>query len=240
MQESITQPLSAPTGNYSPWQGLLDVFINPSRLGKALTVKPHWLIPAILTSLLYFLTFYLIKDLVIELSIQQMEEQAAKGLPTATEEQIRSMTGVFGLVGASLAGIVLPLIVSLVMMIVGSWGMGIKCSFERIYSSATYAAWLYAFGTLLLVPLMLMKGEMGFSVSPAALLSEMDVTSPLWVFLSKFSLFHIWEAIALSLMATEIFQTSRNKGYMIGIISLGLITSIGIGFSLLGALMQPS
>lgn len=240
MQESITQPLAQSSGKYSPWQGLLDVFINPSRLGKALTAKPHWLIPAVLVFAISVITAFLLRDLYASEFASKLIEQSAKsGQSLDPADAERMGKNIFMLV-AIVIGLLLPLCTACMLYLVGSFGMGLRNSFTRLFSAAAYTTWLFTFGGLLLVPFAIASGQLGFSVSLGVLLGPPEETNPLWVLLSKFSLFHIWEVIALSLISAEIFQSSRNKGYIIAVISLGVLSGLHVAFTAIGSMMQPS
>ena len=62
------------------------------------------------------------------------------------------------------------------------------------------------------------------SLSPAVFVTEQGIESLIYVTLSKFSMFHVWEIIVSGIGFSIIFKLERNKGYILSVLSVGLLS----------------
>ena len=97
-----------------------------------------------------------------------------------------------------------------------------------------FAEFIYAVGFLISWPLVVAKDSLTVSFSLAVLVADRGPQDLLYVILSKISIFHIWEVIALGMGLAIMYEFPRNKGYLLSVITIGLIALLHIGFAAMG------
>ena len=182
------------------------------------------MVPWIVFFLLIFSSIYLISDLIAEMQMEIMKEKAAdQGLGTAslpTAAQIKWSTIIIG----PLAFMLAPLIAAALALFFGNVVMEGRAKFKQLLSVMIYGEIINALGALILAPLMLAKGSMKVSISLAAILQDSQVQDPLYIALSKIGVFYIWEIMIIGIGLSIIYGFSRNKGYTLAVLSMGLIS----------------
>ncbi len=206
------------------FKGVVEIFYQPANFFEKIKNNPKILVPWIVFFLLIFSSIYLIADLIAEMQMEIMKEKAAdQGLGTAnlpTATQIKWSTIIIGPLMLMLA----PLIAAGLALFFGNVVMAGRAKFKQLLSVMIYGEIIYALGALLMAPLMLAKGSMKISISLAAILQDASVQDPLYVALSKFGAFYIWEIIVIGIGLSIIYGFSRNKGYTLAVLSMGLIS----------------
>ena len=117
-----------------------------------------------------------------------------------------------------------PLVTAGLASFWGNFIMAGKVSFKYILSVSLYSEILFVVGSLLIVPFMIAKGSLMVSLSPAVFVTEQGIESLIYVTLSKFSMFHVWEIIVSGIGFSIIFKLERNKGYILSVLSVGLLS----------------
>ena len=151
------------------------------------------------------------------------EEAADQGLGTAnlpTAAQIKWSTVIIGPLMLMLS----PLIAAGLALFIGNVVMAGRASYKQLLSVMLFGEIIYGLGAIIMTPLMLAKGSMNVSISLAALLQKAQVQDPLYVALSKFGAFYIWEFIVIGIGLSIIYGFSRNKGYTLAVLSMGVIS----------------
>ena len=64
--------------------------------------------------------------------------------------------------------------------------------------------------------------------SPAVLVADQGMQSFWYTALSKISIFHIWEVIVVGIGLSIIYGISRNKGYLLSVLSVGMMAIIHV------------
>jgi len=205
-------------------KGIVEVFYQPSKLFERIKNEPKILVPWIFFFLLIFSFIYLVSDLIVAMQMEVMREKAAdQGLGTAnlpTAAQIKWSTIIIG----PLAFMLAPLIAAALALFFGNVVMEGRAKFKQLLSVMIYGEIINALGGIILAPLMLAKGSMKVSISLAAILQDSQVQDPLYIALSKFDAFLIWEIIVIGIGLSIIYGFSRNKGYTLAVLSMGLIS----------------
>jgi len=205
-------------------KGIVEVFYQPSKLFERLKNDPKLLVPWLFFFLLIFSFIYLVSDLIVEMQMEVMREKAAdQGLGTENippAAMIKWSTIILG----PLAFMLAPLIAAALALFFGNVVMEGRAKFKQLLSVMLYGEIVYVLGSLMLAPLMLAKGSMKVSISLAAILQNSQVQDPLYVALSKFGAFYIWEIIVIGIGLSIIYGFSRNKGYTLAVLSMGLIS----------------
>ena len=205
-------------------KGIVEVFYQPAKFYERIKDDPKILVPWIVFFLLIFSSIYLISDLIAEMQIEIMKEKAAdQGLGTAnlpTAAQIKWSTIIIG----PLAFMLSPLIAAALALFFGNVVMEGRAKFKQLLSVMLFGEIIYGLGGLIMAPLMVAKGSMNVSISLAALLQNTHVQDPLYVALSKIDAFQIWEIIVIGIGLSVIYGFSRNKGYTLAVLSMGMIS----------------
>jgi len=205
-------------------KGIVEVFYQPSKLFERLRDDPKLLVPWLVYFALIFSFIYLVSDLIVEMQLEVMKDKAAdQGLGTAnlpTAAQIKWSTIIIG----PLAFMLAPLIAAALALFFGNVVMEGRAKFKQLLSVMIYGEIINALGALILAPLMLAKGSMKVSISLAAILQDSQVQDPLYIALSKFGAFYIWEIMVIGIGLSIIYGFSRNKGYTLAVLSMGLIS----------------
>lgn len=205
-------------------KGLVEIFYQPSKFYERLKDEPRILVPWIVFFLLIFSSIYLISDLIAEMQMDIMKEKAddqglgTANLPTAT--QIKWSTIIIG----PLAFMLSPLIAAGLALFIGNVVMAGRATYKQLLSVMLFGEIVYGLGAIIMAPLMLAKGSMNVSISLAALLQKAQVQDPLYVALSKFGAFYIWEIIVIGIGLSIIYGFTRNKGYTLAVLSMGMIS----------------
>ncbi len=202
------------------YKGLYQVFFQPSEFFAQLKSQPKVLVPYVATALVFLLAFWLIGDLTVEFAKQQAQFQQQP-----VPDNILYYLSIFQPV---LAFLIYPLMVSALAMLVGSFMLGERASFKQVLSVALYGTFICAVGTLVVVPMMLAKGSVLVSLSLGVLAPEADPGNWLYMLLTKIELFNIWEIIAAGIGFSAVYNLPRNKGYLISVLSIGLLSAIAV------------
>jgi hypothetical protein len=132
------------------------------------------------------------------------------------------------IIGGLLFCILPSLIAAGLAKLIGGFIMGGKASFKQIFSVMIYGEFLFWIGQLVKAPLIIAKGSVNVTFSLAVLVAGRGPTDPLWVTLDKIGVFYIWEWIVVGIGLAAVFGFSRNKGYLLSILSLGLLSLLHI------------
>jgi len=206
------------------FKGVVEIFYQPANFFEKIKNDPKILVPWIVFFLLIFSSIYLIADLIAEMQMEIMKEKAAdQGFGTAnlpTAAQIKWSTIIIGPLAVMLA----PLIAAALALFFGNVVMAGRATYKQLLSVMVYGEIINALGGLIMAPLMLAKGSLNVTISLAALLQDVQVQDPIFVALSKFGAFYIWEIIVIGIGLSIIYGFSRNKGYTLAVLSMGLIS----------------
>ena len=205
-------------------KGITEIFYQPANFFEKIKNDPKILVPWIVFFLLIFSSIYLISDLIAEMQMEIMKEKAAdQGLGTAnlpTAAQIKWSTIIIGPLAVMLA----PLIAAGLALFFGNVVMAGHATYKQLLSVMVYGEIISALGGLIMAPLMIAKGSLNVTISLAALLQDVQVQDPIFVALSKFGAFYIWEIIVIGIGLSIIYGFSRNKGYTLAVLSMGMIS----------------
>jgi len=206
------------------FKGVVEIFYQPAKLFERLKDDPKLLVPWIVFFLLIFSSIYLISDLIAEMQMDIMKEKVAdQGLGTAnlpTAAQIKWSTVIIGPLMLMLS----PLIAAGLALFFGNVVMAGRATYRQLLSVMLFGEIIYGLGGIIMAPLMVAKGSMNVTISLAALLQDVQVQDPMFVALSKFGAFYIWEFIVIGIGLSVIYGFSRNKGYTLAVLSMGMIS----------------
>jgi hypothetical protein len=99
-----------------------------------------------------------------------------------------------------------------------------------------YGELIYAVGNLIVLPLVLAKDSLAVGLNLGILVADRGLQDPLFAALSKVDLFVIWEIIVIGIGLAIIYGFPRNKGYKLSVLSMGLLTILGVAGAAIGSM----
>lgn len=205
-------------------KGIVEVFYKPAKFFERLKDDPKILVPWIFFFLFIFTFLFLVSDLILENEMKQIQDKIADGEMDASQVPSKQTLKLLILSFGTIALMLAPLIAAGLALFIGNVVMEGRAKFKPLLSVMIYGEIINALGALILAPLMLAKGSMKVSISLAAILQDSQVQDPLYIALSKFGAFYIWEIIVIGIGLSIIYGFSRNKGYTLAVLSMGLIS----------------
>jgi len=216
--------------------GIFEIFYNPSRLFTRLKDNPKILEPYILYISITFVFLYLVSDLVVQNQMNSEQFQNRTRGMEVSDEMISNMK-LYMIIFGIIFWAMVPLVIAGLALFWGNFIMAGKAGFKQILSISLYSELLFVIGSLLIVPFMIAKGSLMVTLSPAILVNEQGIESLIYVALSKLSLFHIWEIIVSGIGFSIIFNLKRNKGYILSVLSVGMLSITHIIVKAIGEIL---
>ncbi len=218
------------------FRGLLAVFYKPTEFFAELKDHPKVLVPYIVYGLLLVVFFVAAVDVIydMQMSSPQMQERL-QGQPPPP--QVEQMTRYGILIAGPLALLLVPLIAALLALFWGNVVYSGNARFKQILSVMVYGELIFGLGTLLVLPMVLIKKSMLVSVSLGILAASRGPESLLYLALSKVDLFLIWEIIVVGIGLSVVYGFARNKGYVLSVLSMGMLSILHVVFSAIGKLI---
>ena len=112
-----------------------------------------------------------------------------------------------------------------------------KARFKQLLSVMLYGEIIYGLGMIVVLPMVLAKKSILVSLSLGVLAASQGPESILYLALSKIDLFLIWEIIAIGIGLSVIYGIPRNKGYLLSVLSMGMLSIMHVVFSAVGKLI---
>jgi hypothetical protein len=216
--------------------GLIEIFYQPAAWFEKLRSTPKVLVPYMVLAALTIGLFLLIGDVIVKMQMEspQMQEQLqGQSLPAEVAEFMWwSMVG-----GGTFVLMLAPLLAAALAMFWGNIVFAGKASFKAVLSVMLYGELIFAVGNLLVVPLVLAKDSLAVGLNLGVLVASRGLQDPLFMALSKVDLFIIWEIIAVGIGLSVIYQFPRNKGLWLSVLSMGLLTILGVAASAIGSMI---
>lgn len=222
------------------FKGLVRVFSRPAEFFGQLKDNPKVLVPLIAMFVLAMIAVYFLLDQVVAMMGEaQYEALSKQGMSDAKIEKFTHSR--FMKIGPLLNPIVImltPFITAGLAMLVGGFIMGGKSEYWKVVSVMAYSEVVYYAGGMIDLPFQVMKGTLIPAFSLAVLVSDLSFNHPLVQFLARISPFYIWHVIVAGIGLSILFEFSRNKGYLIAVLSLGLLSALHIGSAALGQMFN--
>lgn len=214
-------------------KGIVQVFHQPSAFFQQLRNEPKVLVPYVLLAIMFTIFFVSVVDLLVQLQLESPQlERQLQGQPVT--DQLKQILRMQTMIGGPIFLLLMPLVAAALAALVGNFFMGHKARFKQILSVMLYAGIVHAAGMLLLIPMMLAKGSALVSLSLGVLAASQGAESLLYVALSKIDVFVIWEVIAAGIGLAAIYNIPRNKGYVISVLSVGMLSILHVVFTAIG------
>lgn len=241
MEQSVSVQSSPEVHSNSglAWRGLAQVFYSPSSFFAELKNNPKIVVPYLALAIVTFAVFYFMADVIIDLQLQSPQVQESLQLQgmDANSPQLRSAMRLQTMIAAPVVMMLAPLVAALLAWFFGNFVLGGACRFSQILSVMLYSEYLFMLGSLATVPLVLAQESHDFTISLAILVADQGPMSLAYQALSKISLFHIWEIIVAGIGLSTIYGFTRNKGYLLAVLSLGLMALLSVLGTAIGQML---
>ncbi len=234
-QNAPNDALPQTAAQVSSFSGLFEVFYSPASWFEKLKAQPKIPIPYIILAVLTAGMFYGIGDLVVKMQLEspQMQEQLqGQPLPASAAEMMWYST----VIGGTIAILLAPLLAAALALFWGNVVFAGKASFKSLLSVMLYGELIYAVGNLIVLPMVLAKDSLAVGLNLGILAADRGLQDPLFVALSKVDLFIIWEIIVIGIGLAIIYGFPRNKGYKLSVLSMGLLTILGVAGAATGSM----
>ena len=230
---NVVQQTSTPGLSY---RGLYEIFFQPVTFFEKLKGTPKVLIPYLVFAVLIVTFFWFAQDLIYEMQVQseQFQEQMQGQTITPDVERVMKISSV---VFGSLTICLSPLLAVLFALFWGNFVYAGKASFKTLLSVMVYSELIYAVGIIVLLPLMLAKGSILVSLSLGVLVANAGPENLLFLILSKVDVFIIWEIIVVGIGLSIVYGLQRNRGYLLSVLSMGMISILHVVFTAIGKLL---
>ncbi len=229
-----TAPVSSESG--LSFRGLVEVFYKPAEFFKKLILSPKVLVPYIVTGILMFLFLYAIRNLIWDMTVSSPKFQERMQSSPASLEQVRTITVYSTVIGGTVATLLAPLLAALLGLFWGNFVFAGKASFRQLLSVMLYGEVIYAVGAIVNLALMLPRGSLMANLSLGVLAAGQGPDSLLYVLLSKFSVFLIWEIAAIGIGLTALYNVKPSHGYRLSILSMGMLSILHVVITAIGKL----
>jgi hypothetical protein len=195
---------------------IINIFFEPKKVFGSLKIKPTWLVPFIIVALLGMAFYYFAYPMIMSEQIARIESNDK--IPAEQKEVIiEKMQGEHPpalQLGIAPIGVLFYLaIASAVLFFVFNVLLGGDSTFRRVFSVYCYSGLVGIPGTIVKLPLTLVKKSADVQTSLAILLSPEAKGSFLYSVLSSFDIFVIWQVILVSMGLAVIYKFTPKKSY---------------------------
>jgi hypothetical protein len=214
------------------------ILMSPTTVARNVIEDPHWVIPLVVVLAVSFLAAVTTFEYQVAFQREHVGEIIKERNPDADLDSMFESTPtkqmMSGVLAAVLGGVII-LIFAGVLKGAASVAGG-SVSFRRMFAFSAYASVIGALGSLIKIPLVLMKESIDVRTGLAAFAPSLSVREPMFVFLSSFDIFSVWQLVAFCFGFGVLagFSVKKSTAIVVGLWA-GLIL-IRIGLSLLSRL----
>ena len=226
----------------SVFDKIIGIFTSPRETFESINQNPSWIVPFFI-GLAFFLIFqYTTVDIQMADQIAKFE---ARDLPAAQLEAARAQTQGFakylGFIIGPMAILVIWVIYAALFLLFGNFMIGGETSFKKIFSVVAWSSLIGSISVVLLTFLITSKGTThGIGMDLSLLLTTPAVGAEpglLYLILSKFDLFVIWQVILWIIGLSVAYNTTTNKAAAPILTLWGIWIVVSVAFaSILGPL----
>jgi Yip1 domain len=234
---------TAPAGTSTigdSFRGLIDVFFRPTELFQRIKDRPTFLVPFLVFILFMGLFFYATIDIIVNEQVNspqfksRMAEQSQQIPAETMSKMIKISTLGFGIPAMAL----IPVLAAALALFWGNFVWAGKATFRQLMSVMSYACMIQVLSAVALLPLVFAKESIMVTYSLGSLVPDKMDNMILYTALSKIDLFIIWEIIVVGIGISIIYNFSRNKGLLISVLSMGMLSIVHVISATIGVLLQ--
>jgi len=219
------------------FRGLFEVFYQPGKFFNKLKDNPKILVPYLAVIILSLIALILLSDVLLDMTMESEAMQERLQGQQLPPEAIK-IQKIAQVVIGTLFSALIPLFIAALAWFWGNFVFAGKAQFKQVFSVVLYGQFLFSVGGLLATFIILAKGSMMAPFSLGVLVADQGFSSVIYTALSKIDLFNIWEIIVTGIGLASIYNIERNKGYMISVLSVGLISVMHIVLAMIGKLFM--
>ncbi|RLD12292.1 hypothetical protein DRI50_09270 [candidate division KSB1 bacterium] len=189
---------------------IINVFVAPSKTFQAVSHKPKWAWPLIISLLLTFAAMWVLTPVVITDSKSTMEEkmlergmsqdQVDNAVAQAAKYQKYSIAPT-----TFVAGLIMTFILAGIWLFVGNTVLGGSAKFAQMMGVIVYSGFIGLLGLLIKMPIMLSQQTMNVHFSLATFMADASKDTFLYKLLANVEIFNIWTiavyAIGIAIVA---------------------------------------
>lgn len=237
--EPAAAPIAAPDGGDKglSFRGLFEVFYRPGKLFAQLKDNPKVLVPYLAVIIVSIISIYLIADIIMDL-VMSSEAMRQRLQGQELPPQAMQIQKIVQMIMIVIISALVPIFIASFAIFWGNFVYAGKARFKQVLSVALYGQFLFEVGGLIGSLLIKAKGSMMTPFSLGVLAIDQGLESVSFIALSKIDLFNIWEIIVVGIGLATIYGFERNKGYMLSVLSVGLVSVLHIVFALIGSLFM--
>lgn len=194
---------------------IFNIFFEPRKVFENLKIKPKWLIPFIIISIIGITSFYYTYPFIMKQQIARIEE--SERIPDAQKEMIIERMSemehppVWQLGFAPIGTLIYFLIIAGILFFVGNVLLGGDSSYGRVLSVFAYSSLIAIPAAIIKIPLVFMRETAEIQTSLALLLSPDMKESFIYRFLAQIDIFTIWTMILVSLGMAVMYNFTLRK-----------------------------
>ena len=208
------QPEEKPMGGTSK---IINTFFEPKKVFENLKIKPTWLIPFLIVTLLGIGSFYYTFPFIMAQQVERIQEN--EKIPEEQKEKIiEKMTEkdhppLWQLAFVPIGGMVALAVVAAVLFFVFNVLLGGDSAFRRVFSVYCYSSLIAIPAMIVKFPLIMMKENLNVQTSLALILSVNDKDTFLYSVLSGFDIFSFWQVILVSMGLGVLYKYTTKKAF---------------------------
>jgi len=208
------QPEEKPMGEASK---IINTFFEPKKVFENLKIKPTWLIPFLIVTLLGIGSFYYTFPFIMAQQVERIQEN--EKIPEEQKELIieklteKDHPPLWQLALAPIGTLVSLVIVAAVLFFVFNVLLGGDSAFRRIFSVYCYSSLIAIPAMIVKFPLIMMKENLNVQTSLALILSVNDKDTFLYSVLSGFDIFSFWQVILVSMGLGVMYKYTTKKAF---------------------------
>jgi hypothetical protein len=228
------QPVAAEKVPGLSRRGLIEVFTKPADFFDKLKDVGKVLAPYLVLVAAGILFFWFLGDLFAQVQLDAIRNSPNFQGQTPPLIAMKISTMVFGTLAIAIA----PLIIAGLAMLFGNFVMAGAARFKQVLSVVLYSEMIYVLSFIVTGAMMLARGSLKQSLSLAVLVADRPIDDPVYMIMSKIGVFYIWELVVLGIGFSVLYKFSRNKGFLLSVLSLGLVIALHVVLSVIGKMFQ--
>ncbi|MEW5995657.1 MAG: YIP1 family protein [Candidatus Zixiibacteriota bacterium] len=218
------------------FRGLVEIFYKPAEFFAALKDNPKVLVPYIAYAILLIIFFVAAVNVIVEMQLSSPQFQERMQGQTVTP-QIKQWMTYQTMIGGPLVMLLMPLIAAAFALFWGNVVFSGNARFKQLLSVMLYGELIYGLGMLVLLPIILVKKSLLVGFNLGVLAAGQGPDSVLYLALSKIDLFVIWEIIVIGIGLSILYNFTRNKGYLLSVLSMGMLSILHVVFTAIAKLI---
>lgn len=191
---------------------LIGVITAPGETFKRIVANPTWVFPLILIVAASMVIGYFLRDLVWQNTLETMQQNP--NFDPAQAGTVEKITKISAWAAPVLTVPIIYLIVAGLLLFVGNVIQGRDARFKTLFSVTCWSGIVSLVGSIVNVPMMLSKGELGNVTSLTFLAGDAGKDSTLYFVLSQIDLVYIWWVLVLGIGFSAVYNYMQQKGIL--------------------------